>query len=628
MFPSLAVAATATASDLRPVGGDAVAARWAPSASRASAPTRAVLAASRPLAPSRAVRAGARALAPTRIVLAASPSGTYDAEGRPAGEPSAGAEAGEATQDLTTALDALREEVSGLAASVPERAAPAQVDAWLASFRRLEGAVAGLRSRLIGCVQASRAHEVGGHAAPTTYLKEALGVSGREAARQDKLARDLRGLPQTQAALSAGEIGPEQAQAIGRSARGGVLGDPGTTEAQLLPLARDRGAEDLSDEIRRLEQHADRTSLESAERRAHRRRRGTLVRRQDGMWDLQALLPDEHGEALATALDAFRTFDPPGTPIPEQRSPQQRTADAITDLVSAVLRGGHAPSSGGVLPQLNIVVPVEALDPDGSAVGELAHGGVLSAGALDRLLCDANLRRLLTRGDSEVLDAGRTRQQWTVAQRQALRVRDGGCRGPGCDRPVAWTHAHHLQPWSKDGPTSVDNGLLLCSFHHHQVHEGGWSVTLDTTTAKAVFRSPAGREVTTWPHRRGTRRTPPIDGADASSGSSGSPLVPGDAAEPAGTTKPNGATLPGADNATSPTGVTLPDADNATSPTGVTLPDADNAQGPTQPGPTAATAVPLELGLDPSDRRTDIDLEPGSEVSPTTVQHDSSRAPP
>jgi len=592
MFPS--GAATTAAADRRPVGGGVAVARWGPTASGAPASTDAVPAASRPLAPSPFVRAGSRPPPPTRVVQAASPKGTYDADGRPPGERSARAEAGESTQELTTALDALREEVSGLAASVPERAAPDHVDAWLASFRRLEGAVAGLRSRLIGCVQASRAHEVGGHPAPTTYLKEALGVSGREAARQDKLARDLRDLPQTQAALSAGEIGPEHAQAIGRSARNGVLGDAGTTEAQLLPLARDRGAEDLSDEIRRLEQHADRTSLETAERRAYRRRRGILVRRTDGMWDLQAMLPDEHGEALATALDAFRTFDPPGTPIPEQRSPQQRTADAIVDLVSAVLRGGQAPSSGGVLPQLNIVVPVEMLDPEGSAVGELAHGGVLSAGALDRLLCDANLRRLLTRGDSEVLDAGRSRQQWTVAQRQALRVRDGGCRGPGCDRPVAWTHAHHLVPWSKDGPTSVDNGLLLCSFHHHQVHEGGWSVTLDTTTARADFRSPTGREVTTWPHRRGTRRAPSTDDAAASSDSNGDQGV----------------------------------RDAATQPGGATTPAPDDATRPTRPEPTTPTAVPLELGLDPSDQQADVDLDPRREVTAVAAQRDPSRAPP
>ena len=418
--------------------------------------------------------------------------------------------------ELTCVLDALRVQVSALAGSVPDRAEPAAVDAWLASFRRLEGAVAGLRTRLVGCAQVSRAHADGGHANASSYLKEALGVSGREAARQDQLARDLQLLPRTREALAAGDIGHEQARAIGRSARGGVLGDPGATEEQLLPVARGNGAEQLSREIRQREQEADRSSLEAAERRAYRRRRGSLVRRGDGMWDLQALLPDEHGEALATALDAFRTFDPPDTPIAEERSPQQRTADAITDLVGAVLRDGRSPRSGGVLPQLNIVVPLEALDPDGTAVGELAHGGVLSPRAIERLLCDANLRRLVTHGDSRVLDVGRRRRQWSVAQRQALRVRDGGCRGPGCDRPPAWTHAHHLVPWSQDGPTSVDNGLLLCSFHHHQVHEGGWKVTLDLDTGRACFRSPRGREVATWPHRPGGARVGPGQGSSRS----------------------------------------------------------------------------------------------------------------
>ncbi len=400
---------------------------------------------------------------------------------------------------LATELDALRSAVAQVGDAVPERAAPGEVDRWLAAFRSVEGAVAALRTRLVACAQASQARATGGHATSRSYPKEALGVSGREAARQDELARDLQQLPETRAALAAGEIGPEQAQAIGRSARGGALGDARATEEQLLPVARGAGSEELSRAIRRREQEADRASLERAEQRAHRRRRASLVRRGDGMWDLQALLADEHGEALATALDAFRAFDPPDTPISEQRSPQQRTVDALTDLVGAVLRSGVAPTSGGVLPQLNVVVPIEALDPDGAAVGELAHGGVLSPAAIERLLCDANLRRLVTRGDSEVLDVGRSRRAWSVAQRPALRVRDGGCRGPGCDRPPAWTHAHHLVPWEENGPTSVDNGLLLCSFHHHQVHEGGSTVRLDLATAQATFRAPHGRTVITSP---------------------------------------------------------------------------------------------------------------------------------
>ena len=409
---------------------------------------------------------------------------------------------------LVTRVDEVRAIVAGLVAEVPQRTGPGEVDALLDVVRRLEASVAALRTQVITCAHASRAHEAGGHAAPPSYLKEALGVSGRDAAAQDRLARDLSFLPDTRGALAEGDIGPDQASTIGRAARQGTLGAPGDTEGLLLPLARELDADGFRTQVRQLEQEADRRSAERAERRAHSRRRASLAKRKDGMWDLNALLTAEHGEALATALDAFRTFDPPDTPIPEQRSPMQRTADAFTDVVAAALRAGMG-TSAGVLPHLNIVVPLEAIDATGEFLASLPHGGTLPPGAVERLLCDANLRRLVTRGDSEVLDAGRSRRQWNVAQRQALWVRDGGCRGPGCDRPPAWTHAHHIQPWTEDGPTSLENGLLLCSRHHHMVHEDGWTVRLDTRSGRAVFRSPTGREVVTLPHRPGGRRDHP-----------------------------------------------------------------------------------------------------------------------
>jgi len=429
---------------------------------------------------------------------------------------------------LAERLGQLRRELAELAGAVPEHADSASVEAWLAAFRPVEGAVAGLRARLIACVQASRAHDDAGHAGTTSFLRDHLGVSGREAKKQEAMARDLRQLPGTRAALADGRIGPEQAQAIGRAARRGALGDAPATEEQLLPEAAAQAADEFQRHIRHEEQLADNRSLERAERRAHRRRRASLARRQDGMWDLHALLPNEDGELLATALDAFRTADPTGTPVPEQRSPEQRTADAFTDVVESALRRG-APRSGGVRPHLNLVVPVELLDPEASEVASASHGGQLSPAAVSRLLCDANLRRLLTRGDSEVLDLGRSRRAWSVAQRAALNVRDGGCRAPGCDRPVAWTDGHHIVWWTNDGPTSVDNGILLCRRHHRMVHEGGWTVSLDTATGLATFRSPMGREVVTRPHRArrdgprggGTSSTSEPSASSASSASSG-----------------------------------------------------------------------------------------------------------
>jgi hypothetical protein len=102
----------------------------------------------------------------------------------------------------------------------------------------------------------------------------------------------------------------------------------------------------------------------------------------------------------------------------------------------------------------------------------------LSGAAARRLACDAEVIPVVLGGAGEVLDVGRARRTATPAQRRALRVRDGGCIGPGCERPPAWTKAHHLQHWADGGRTDIDNLCLLCTFHHDQVHHHGWTITM------------------------------------------------------------------------------------------------------------------------------------------------------
>ena len=67
---------------------------------------------------------------------------------------------------------------------------------------------------------------------------------------------------------------------------------------------------------------------------------------------------------------------------------------------------------------------------------------------------------------------------YTGKTRRLLELRDRGCAFPGCDRPPAWTHAHHIIAWSRGGPTTVDNGVLLCGHHHRLIHQGHWTVTI------------------------------------------------------------------------------------------------------------------------------------------------------
>jgi len=61
-------------------------------------------------------------------------------------------------------------------------------------------------------------------------------------------------------------------------------------------------------------------------------------------------------------------------------------------------------------------------------------------------------------------------------QRRALIARDHGCAFPGCNRPPAWTQAHHIRHWINGGTTDLANLILLCGHHHRVIHHDGWDI--------------------------------------------------------------------------------------------------------------------------------------------------------
>jgi Domain of unknown function (DUF222)/HNH endonuclease len=93
----------------------------------------------------------------------------------------------------------------------------------------------------------------------------------------------------------------------------------------------------------------------------------------------------------------------------------------------------------------------------------------------------------------ELLDLGRATRVVSPGLRRALAVRDGGCAAVGCDRPPAWTDAHHVEHWLHGGPTSLDNLVLLCRVHHRAVHEGGGHLGRDPTSGRVLLTPPARR---------------------------------------------------------------------------------------------------------------------------------------
>lgn len=113
-------------------------------------------------------------------------------------------------------------------------------------------------------------------------------------------------------------------------------------------------------------------------------------------------------------------------------------------------------------------------------------GELLTAGQVRRLACMSGILPAVLGGKSEVLDVGRKQRLYTYAQRVAMAIRDKHCRAQGCDIRAGMCEAHHLEQWSRGGPTDLDKGLLLCTFHHHRIHDSRYTCEV-TTDRRVVF---------------------------------------------------------------------------------------------------------------------------------------------
>lgn len=152
----------------------------------------------------------------------------------------------------------------------------------------------------------------------------------------------------------------------------------------------------------------------------------------------------------------------------------QKLADA---LVEVFRHGASCNATGpGSLPAFHVVVRI-ALDDllSGTGIGTVDGGGTLDAGHVRRIAASAGIIPAVLGSHSLPLDVGRSERFFTFAQRVALRERDGSCAWPGCLN--VFSDAHHIRWWEHDsGPTDISNGVMLCSSHHHRIHDNNWKV--------------------------------------------------------------------------------------------------------------------------------------------------------
>ena len=228
----------------------------------------------------------------------------------------------------------------------------------------------------------------------------------------------------------------------------------------------------------------------------------TMRRLGDGTTRLSGRVPDLCATRLATYLEAYanpRKHRTGELENPERSSSSdalvrlpypRRLGEALGEFLESV-DTRRLPVHGGDATTLIVTMPLAALMadlgvadlltrpsvPPGTVGGGCADGGEavgeqLSAAHARRLACTARIIPAVLGADSQPLDLGRSQRLFSPAQRKALLLlRDTICRAEGCDHPGAWCDAHHLTPWSALGVTDLTNAVLLCSHHHHRIHD-------------------------------------------------------------------------------------------------------------------------------------------------------------
>lgn len=189
----------------------------------------------------------------------------------------------------------------------------------------------------------------------------------------------------------------------------------------------------------------------------------------------------------------------------ETRSVAERRGDALFDIV-AFFNLNHS-GDGTPRHHPHVSMSMDAANVNRPEARNDATGEHVDSTYAGTKLCDCLIHAIIRDAAGTPLAFGRATYTVPRALFKQIVARDGGCRFPGCDRPVRFTEAHHMHWWERHGPTNYDNLALMCSRHHHLIHQldlqlewvDGWDLQVTW---------PDGRERTSAPRGAPPRREP------------------------------------------------------------------------------------------------------------------------
>src|SRR5881409_1302537 len=244
--------------------------------------------------------------------------------------------------------------------------------------------------------------------------------------------------------MKGGEIGFPHLATLGRTAD--ELGK-GFDESKLLPLAKKHSPGKFHQKVLHFKHSVDAAGYNRDRERLAEERRLRMSTAQDGCLLLYGVLDPVGGAAVRTALEPLA--QPSGAH--DDRNREQRYADALVELASA-----------GKPANLQVTATIETLKGlAGAAAAEMEFSLPISSTSVRRMACDCSVTRVLLSQESVTIDVGRAKRIVSNSLRKVLKIRDGHCRWPDCERPASWCDGHHLVHWIHGGETNLGNLVLL-----------------------------------------------------------------------------------------------------------------------------------------------------------------------
>lgn len=461
------------------------------------------------------------------------------ADGRTSVARSAG---GAAPANAVEALAAVRAGLEYLATADPTALSTDEQADCIRGLAACESVHVAASSRLLGAFDAANGYAAYGQLSGRQWLRWQTRVTKAAAAAGTAWMRRLAVHPAVGDALAAARLSPSWARAI--CDWSDLLPEEHRADADEILVEAGAACSSISDVRLAFERIRVLCAQPDADNDDDRfaQRRLSLQPHFQGNAQLDGDLTPAAAAALQAVLDSLSKRTGPE----DIRTRAQRDHDALEEACRRLIASDGLPDRAGqpVQIQLNMTLSQLAGQPEADQEVEAwiaARGTPAPPGAE----CDAKIVPIVTGSiDEDVLDqlaaglpSGRAARQVIVAQavrllsgptglaawlrrrqpsglaasvslpldigiptetipphiRRATAQRDRHCRFPGCQRPPAACHVHHLVARAEGGPTSLANCALLCPFHHLvAIHRWGWTLLLNPDGTSAAT-SPDGQ---------------------------------------------------------------------------------------------------------------------------------------